>query len=147
MSKTIAELIAEGKSVEEISKMAQAEADAVAAAKDKRKVDPKEVEDARTYLISDVLDYVEAITGAKLSEKEANEITKDLTDKMKTIELFIKAMDIFDSESKPTVKKKPESDPMAELFNLFRLFQSKQLVPVHVMCTGTFCAGSRLGIS
>ena len=147
MSKTIAELIAEGKSVEEISKMAQAEADAVAAAKDKRKVDPKEVEDARTYLISDVLDYVEAITGAKLSEKEANEITKDMTDKMKTIELFIKAMDIVDSESKPTVKKKPESDPMAELFNLFRLFQSKQLVPVHVMCTGTFCAGSRLGIS
>ena len=43
MSKTIAELIAEGKSVEEISKMAQAEADAVAAAKDKRKIDPKEV--------------------------------------------------------------------------------------------------------
>ena len=45
-----------------------------------------------------------------------------MTDKMKTIELFIKAMDIVDSESKPTVKKKSESDPMAELFNLFRLF-------------------------
>ena len=147
MSKTIAELIAEGKSVEEISKMAQAEADAVAAAKDKRKVDPKEVEDARTYLISDVLDYVEAITGAKLSEKEANEITKDITDKLKFIELFIQAMDTAESKPKPTVKKKSESDPMAELFNLFRLFQSKQLVPVHVMCTGTFCAGSRLGIS
>ena len=122
MSKTIAELIAEGKSVEEISKMAQAEADAVAAAKDKRKVDPKEVEDARTYLISDVLDYVEAITGAKLSEKEANEITKDITDKLKFIELFIQAMDTAESKPKPTVKKKSESDPMAELFNLFRLF-------------------------
>ena len=122
MSKTIAELIAEGKSVEEISKMAQAEADAVAAAKDKRKIDPKEVEDARKYLIADVLDYVEAIIGTEIPEKDANEITKDLTDKMKTIELFIKAMDIVDSESKPTVKKKPESDPMAELFNLFRLF-------------------------
>ena len=119
---TIVELIAEGKSVEEISKMAQAEADAVAAAKNKRKIDPKEVEDARNYLIADMLDYMEAVTGIKLSEKEANEITKDLTDKMKTIELFIKAMDIVDSESKPTVKKKPESDPMAELFNLFRLF-------------------------
>ena len=122
MSKTIAELIAEGKSVEEISKMAQAEADAVAAAKDKRKIDPKEVEDARKYLIADMLDYMEAVTGIQLSEKEANEITKDMTDKMKTIELFIKAMDIVDSESKPTVKKKPESDPMAELFNLFRFF-------------------------
>lgn len=124
MSKTIAELIAEGKSVEEISKMAQAEADAVAAAKDKRKIDPKEVEDARNYLIADMLDYMEAVTGIKLSEKEANEITKDLTDKMKTIELFIKAMDIVDNESKPklTVKKKSESDPMEELFNIFRLF-------------------------
>ena len=122
MGKTIAELIAEGKSVEEISKMAQAEADAVAAAKDKRKIDPKEVEDARKYLIADMLDYMEAVTGINLSEKEANEITKDMTNKMKTIELFIKAMDIVDSEPKPTVKKKPESDPMAELFNLFRLF-------------------------
>lgn len=122
MSKTIAELIAEGKSVEEISKMAQAEADAVAAAKDKRKIDPKEVEDARKYLIADVLDYVEAITGAEIPEKDANEITKDLTDKMKTIELFIKAMDMAESKPKSTVKK---SDPMAELFNLFRLFQSK----------------------
>ena len=147
MSKTIAELIAEGKSVEEISKMAQAEADAVAAAKDKRKIDPKEVEDTRKYLIADLLDYVEAITGAKLSEKEANEITKDITDKLKFIELFIQAMDTAENKPKPTVKKKSESDPMAELFNLFRLFQSKQLVPVHVMCTGTFCAGSRLGIS
>ena len=122
MSKTIAELIAEGKSVEEISKMAQAEADAVAAAKDKRKIDPKEVEDARKYLIADVLDYVEAVTGAEIPEKDANEITKDLTDKMKTIELFIKAMDIAESKPKLTVKKKSESDPMAELFNLFRLF-------------------------
>ena len=120
MSKTIAELIAEGKSVDEISKMAQAEADAVAAAKDKRKIDPEEVDAARTYLIADVLDYVEAVTGAEIPEKDANEITKELTDKMKTIELFIKAMDI--AESKPTVKKKSESDPMAELFNLFRLF-------------------------
>ena len=122
MSKTIAELIAEGKSVEEISKMAQVEADAVAAAKDKRKVDPKEVEDARKYLVADLLDYVEAITGAEISEKDANEITKDITDKLKFIELFIQAMDTAESESKPTVKKKPESDPMAELFNLFRLF-------------------------
>ena len=122
MSKTIAELIAEGKSVEEISKMAQAEADAVAAAKDKRKIDPKEVEDARTYLIADLLDYVEAITGAKLSEKEANEITKDITNKLKFIELFIQAMDTAESKPKPTIKKKSESDPMAELFNLFRLF-------------------------
>lgn len=122
MSKTIAELIAEGKSVEEISKMAQAEADAVAAAKDKRKIDPKEVEDTRKYLIADLLDYVEAITGAEIPEKEANEITKDLTDKMKTIEIFIKAMDMAESKPKPTVKKKSESDPMAELFNLFRFF-------------------------
>ena len=122
MSKTIAELIAEGKSVEEISKMAQAEADAVAAAKDKRKIDPTEVEDARKYLIADLLDYVEAITGAKLSEKEANEITKDITDKLKFIELFIQAMDTAENKPKPTVKKKSESDPMAELFNLFRLF-------------------------
>ena len=122
MSKTIAELIAEGKSVEEISKMAQAEADAVAAAKDKRKIDPKEIEDARTYLIADVLDYVEAVTGAEIPEKDANEITKELTDKMKTIELFIKAMDIAESKPKTTVRKKSESDPMAELFKLFRLF-------------------------
>ena len=122
MSKTIAELIAEGKSVDEISKMAQAEADAVAAAKDKRKVDPEEVNAARTYLISDVLDYVEAITGAEIPEKDADEITKDLTDKMKVIEIFIQAMDIAESKPKLTVKKKSESDPMAELFNLFRLF-------------------------
>ena len=122
MSKTIAELIAEGKSVEEISKMAQAEADAVAAAKDKRKVDPKEVEDARKYLVADLLDYVEAITGAEIPEKEANEITKDMTDKLKFIELLVKAMDIDESKSKPTVKKKSESDPIAELFNLFRFF-------------------------
>ena len=124
MSKTIAELIAEGKSVDEISKMAQEEADAVAAAKDKRKIDPTEVDAARTYLIADLLDYVEAITGAEISEEDANEITKDATDKLKAIELLVKAMDIVDSESKPkpTVKKKSESDPMAELFNLFRLF-------------------------
>lgn len=122
MSKTIAELIAEGKSVEEISKMAQAEADAVAAAKDKRKIDPKEVEDTRKYLIADLLDYVEAITGVEISEKEANEVTKDMTDKLKFIELFIQATDIAESKPKSTVKKKSESDPMAELFNLFRLF-------------------------
>ena len=122
MSKTIAELIAEGKSVEEISKMAQEEADAVAAAKDKRKIDPTEVDAARTYLIADLLDYVEAITGAEIPEKEANEITKDITDKLKFIELFVKAMDIDESKPKSTVKKKSESDPMAELFNLFRLF-------------------------
>ena len=122
MSKTIAELIAEGKSVEEISKMAQAEADAVAAAKDKRKIDPKEVEDARKYLIADMLDYVEAITGVEIPEKEANEITKDLTDKLKFIELFIQAMDIAESKPKTTVKKGSEPDFMADLFNLFRLF-------------------------
>ena len=122
MSKTIAELIAEGKSVDEISKMAQAEADAVAAAKDKRKIDPTEVDAARTYLIADLLDYVEAITGAEIPEKEANEITKDMTDKLKAIELLVKAMDIAESKPKSTVKKKSESDPMAELFNLFRLF-------------------------
>ena len=122
MSKTIAELIAEGKSVEEISKMAQAEADAVAAAKDKRKIDPTEVDAARTYLIADLLDYVEAITGAEIPEKDANEITKDATDKLKAIELLVKAIDIAESKPKSTVKKKSESDPMAELFNLFRLF-------------------------
>ena len=122
MGKTIAELIAEGKSVEEISKMAQAEADAVAAAKDKRKIDPKEVEDARKYLIADMLDYVEAVTGTKISEKEANEITKEMTDKMKFIELFIQAMDIADSEPKLKVKKGSEPDFMADLFNLFKFF-------------------------
>ena len=122
MGKTIAELIAEGKSVEEISKMAQAEADAVAAAKDKRKVDPKEVDDARKYLIADMLDYVEAVTGTEIPEKEANEITKEMTDKLKAIELFNQAMDIAESKSKTTVKKKSESDPIAELFNLFRFF-------------------------
>ena len=122
MGKTIAELIAEGKSVEEISKMAQAEADAVAAAKAKKKIDPKEVEDARKYLIADLLDYVEAVTGAEISEEDANEITKNMTDKLKAIELLVKAMDIAESKPKSTVKKKSESDPMAELFNLFRLF-------------------------
>ena len=122
MSKTIAELIAEGKSVDEISKMAQAEADAVAAAKAKRKIDPTEVEDARKYLVADLLDYIEAITGAEISEEDANEITKDATDKLKAIELLVKAMDIAESKPKTTVKKKSESDPMAELFNLFRLF-------------------------
>ena len=122
MGKTIAELIAEGKSVEEISKMAQAEADAVAAAKAKKKIDPKEVDDARKYLIADLLDYVEAVTGTKISEKEANEITKDMTDKLKAIELFNQAIDIVDKEPKPTVKKKSESDFMADLFNLFRFF-------------------------
>ena len=122
MGKTIAELIAEGKSVEEISKMAQAEADAVAAAKDKRKIDPEEVNATRGYLIADLLDYVEAITGIDIPEKEADEITKDLTEKMRTIELFIQAMDLAESKPKPTVKKKSESDLMADLFNLFRLF-------------------------
>ena len=129
MGKTIAELIAEGKSVEEISKMAQAEADAVAAAKDKRKIDPEEVNATRGYLIADLLDYVEAITGIDIPEKEADEITKDLTEKMRTIELFIQAMDLAESKPKPTVKKKPESDSMADLFNLFRLFQSKIISP------------------
>lgn len=122
MSKTIAELIAEGKSVEEISKMAQAEADAVAAAKDKRKIDPTEVDAARTYLIADLLDYVEAITGIDIPEKDADEITKDMTDKLKFIELFIQAMDLTESKPKTTVKKKSESDSMTDLFNLFRLF-------------------------
>ena len=122
MSKTIAELIAEGKSVEEISKMAQAEADAVAAAKDKRKIDPTEVDAARTYLIADLLDYVEAVTGTEIPEKDANEITKDMTDKLKVIEILSQAMDIAESKPKPIVKKKSESDPMADLFNLFRLF-------------------------
>ena len=59
---------------------------------------------------------------SNLPEKEANEITKDITDKLKFIELFVKAMDIDESKHKSTVKKKSESDPMAELFNLFRLF-------------------------
>lgn len=124
MGKTIAELIAEGKSVEEISKMAQAEADAVAAAKDKRKIDPEEVNATRGYLIADLLDYMEAITGIDIPEKDADEITKDLTDKMKVIELFIQTMDLTESKPKPTIKKKPEpeSDSMADLFNLFRLF-------------------------
>ena len=122
MGKTIAELIAEGKSVEEISKMAQAEADAVAAAKNKRKIDPEEVNATRGYLIADLLDYVEAITGIDIPEKEADEITKDLTEKMRTIELFIQAMDLAESKPKPTVKKKSESDLMADLFNLFRFF-------------------------
>ena len=122
MGKTIAELIAEGKSVEEISKMAQAEADAVAAAKDKRKIDPKEIEDTRKYLLADLLDYVEAVTGAEIPEKEANEIIKDMTDKLKAIELLVKAMDVVESKPKTTVKKKSESDPMAELFNLLRFF-------------------------
>ena len=122
MSKTIAELIAEGKSVDEISKMAQAEADAVAAAKDKRKIDPTEVDAARTYLIADLLDYVEAITGAEMPEKDADEITKDMTDKLKAIELLVKAMDFTESKPKITVKKKSESDPIADLFNLFRFF-------------------------
>lgn len=122
MGKTIAELIAEGKSVEEISKMAQAEADAVAAAKDKRKIDPEEVNAVRGYLIADVLDYVEAITGIDISDEDADEIMKALTDKMKVIELFIQAMDLTESKPKPKVKKEPESDSMADLFNLFRLF-------------------------
>lgn len=124
MGKTIAELIAEGKSVEEISKMAQAEADAVAAAKSKKRIDPMEVETAREYLITDMLDYMEAITGIDISDEDADEITKDLTDKLKVIELFIQAMDLAEVEnkSKPTAKVKKEPDPMAELFNLFRLF-------------------------
>lgn len=122
MSKTIAELIAEGKSVDEISKMAQAEADAVAAAKDKRKIDPEEVDAARKYLLADLLDYVEAITGAEIPEKDANEITKDMTDKLKAIELLVKAIDVAESKPKTTVKKKSESDPIADLFNLFRFF-------------------------
>lgn len=124
MGKTIAELIAEGKSVEEISKMAQAEADAVAAAKDKRKIDPEEVNAVRKYLIADLLDYVEAITGIDIPEKDADEITKDLTDKMTVIELFIQAMGLTESKPKPksTVKKEPESDSMADLFNYFRVF-------------------------
>ena len=54
--------------------------------------------------------------------EDANEITKDMTDKLKAIELLVKAMDIAESKPKTTVKKKSESDPMAELFNLFRLF-------------------------
>lgn len=124
MGKTIAELIAEGKSVEEISKMAQAEADAVAAAKSKKRIDPKEVDDARKFLIADMLDYVEAITGMEISEKDADEAAKDLTEKLKVIELFIQAMDLaeIENKSKPTAKVKKEPDSMAELFNLFRLF-------------------------
>lgn len=124
MGKTIAELIAEGKSVEEISKMAQEEADAVAAAKSKKKIDPMEVEAARRCLIADMLDYMETVTGMKISKKDADEVTKDLTEKLKVIELFIQAMDLAEVEnkSKPTAKVKKEPDPMAELFNLFRLF-------------------------
>ena len=124
MGKTIAELIAVGKSVEEINKMAQAEADAVAAAKSKKRIDPEEIETAREYLITDMLDYMEAITGMKISEKDADEVAKDLAEKLKVIELFIQAMDLAEVEnkSKPTAKVKKEPDPMAELFNLFRLF-------------------------
>ena len=104
--------------------MAQAEADAVAAAKSKKRIDPMEVETAREYLITDMLDYMEAITGIDISNEDADEITKDLTDKLKVIELFIQAMDLAEVEnkSKPTAKVKKEPDPMAELFNLFRLF-------------------------
>lgn len=122
MGKTIAELIAEGKSVEEISQMAQAEADAVAAAKSKKKIDPEKVDTMRGYLIADTLDYVEAVTGVEISEKDADEFTKDLTEKMKVIELFIQAMDLAENENKSKPKVKKETDPMAELFNLFRLF-------------------------
>lgn len=124
MGKTIAELIAEGKSVEEISKMAQAEADAVAAAKRKKRIDPKEVEAARGCLIADVLDYIEYVTGMEIPEKDADEVTKDLTEKMRVIELFIQAMDLdeVENKSKTTAKVKKEPDSMAELFNLFRLF-------------------------
>lgn len=124
MGKTIAELIAEGKSVEEISKMAQEEADAVAAAKKKKRIDPMEVEAARRCLIADMLDYVEAITGMKVSDKDADEAAKDLTEKLKIVELFIQAMDLAEVEnkSKPKPKAKKEPDSMAELFNLFRLF-------------------------
>lgn len=124
MGKTIAELIAEGKSVEEISKMAQAEADAVAAAKKKKRIDPMEVEAARRCLIADILDYVETVTGLEISEKDADEAAKDLTEKLKVIELFIQAIDLAEVEnkSKPTAKVKKEPDSMAELFNLFRLF-------------------------
>lgn len=122
MGKTIAELIAEGKSVEEISQMAQAEADAVAATKKRRKIDPKEVDAARGYLIANTLDYIEAVTGIEISEKDADEMTKDLTEKMKVIELFIQAMDLAEIEKKSKPKVKKETDPMAELFNLFRLF-------------------------
>ena len=122
MGKTIAELIAEGKSVEEISKMAQAEADAVAAAKNKRKIDPEEVEVVRKYLISAMLDYVEAITGMEIPDEDADEITKDLTDKLKVVEIFIKAAVADATESKPKVKKEPESDSIADLFSLLRLF-------------------------
>ena len=129
MGKTIAELIAEGKSVEEISQMAQAEADAVAATKKRRKIDPKEVDAARGYLIANTLDYIEAVTGIEISEKDADEMTKDLTEKMKVIELFIQAMDLAEIEKKSKPKVKKETDPMAELFNLFRLFQSKLFSP------------------
>ena len=122
MGKTIAELIAEGKSVEEISKIAQAEADAVAAAKNKRKIDPEEVEVVRKYLISAMLDYVEAITGMEIPDEDADEITKDLTDKLKVVEIFIKAAVADATESKPKVKKEPESDSIADLFSLLRLF-------------------------
>lgn len=124
MGKTIAELIAEGKSVEEISKMAQAEADAVAAAKSKKRIDPEEIETARECLITDMLDYVEAITGMEISDKDADEAAKDLTEKLKIVELFIQAMDLAEVEnkSKPKPKAKKEPDSMAELFNLFRLF-------------------------
>lgn len=122
MGKTIAELIAEGKSVEEISQMAQAEADAVAAAKKKRKIDPKEVDAARGYLIADVLDYVEAVTGIEISEENADEITKDLTEKMKFIEFLLEAADLTESENKSKPKFKVEKDtvPMSELLSFFR---------------------------
>lgn len=121
MGKTIAELIAEGKSVEEISQMAQAEADAVATAK-KSKIDPKEVDAARGCLIADMLDYVEAATGIEFSEKKADEATKDLTDKLKFIELLLKATDLAESENKSKPKFKVEKDtvPMSELFSFFR---------------------------
>ena len=121
MGKTIAELIAEGKSVEEISQMAQAEADAVAAAK-KSKIDPKEVDAAREYLIADMLDYVEATTGTKFSEKDADEATKSLTETLKFIEFLLKAADLAESENKSKPKFKVEKDtvPMSELLSFFR---------------------------
>lgn len=75
MSKTIAELVAEGKTVEEITALAEKEA---AAAQKKVKASSKEIEAARMFIVNDVLDYLELLTGEEVTDEDAAQVMEEM---------------------------------------------------------------------
>lgn len=75
MSKTIAELVAEGKTVEEITALAEKEA---AAAQKKAQASSEEIEAARAFIVNDVLDYLELLTGEEVTDEDAAQAMEEL---------------------------------------------------------------------